>query len=49
MYAPPNRDGAVRFTRADVRAVADVFALLDTWAREASDTAVSIDDEPSRA
>ena len=48
LFAPTNRDAAVRFTRADVRVMADVFARLDVWSREASEPSI-IDDEPSRA
>ena len=34
LYSPEKPDAAVRLTRADVRAVANVFELLDRWDRE---------------
>jgi hypothetical protein len=34
LYSPENPEAGVKLTRGDVRAVADVFALLDRWDRE---------------
>ena len=34
MFAPGARESAVRFTRADIQAIADVFALLNEWSQE---------------
>ena len=34
MFSPANPDAAVRFTRADIQAIANVFELLDRWAQE---------------
>lgn len=34
LFLPANPDAAVRFTRADIQAIADVFDLLDRWAQE---------------
>ena len=34
LFSPEKPEAAVRLTRGDVRAVADVFALLDRWERE---------------
>ena len=33
MFSPANPDAAVRFTRADIQAIANVFELLDRWAQ----------------
>ena len=34
LVSPDKPEAAVRLTRSDVRAAADVFALLDRWERE---------------
>ena len=34
MFSPTNPDAAVRFTRADIQAIANVFELLERWAQE---------------
>ena len=34
MFSPANPGAAVRFTRADIQAIANVFELLDRWAQE---------------
>ena len=36
LLSPDKPNEAVRFTRADIRAIADVFALLNEWREEAS-------------
>ena len=35
LFHPEKPDAGVRMTRGDVRTIADVFDLLDKWAREA--------------
>lgn len=34
LFSPANPDAGVRFTRADIQAIANVFELLDRWAQE---------------
>jgi hypothetical protein len=36
LLSPDKPNEAVRFTRAEIRAIADVFALLNEWREEAS-------------
>jgi len=43
LFRPENRDAGVRMTRGDVRTIADAFALLDRWAREADENATDGD------
>ena len=44
MFSPANPDAAVRFTRADIQAIANVFELLDRWAQEDATTASAVGD-----
>lgn len=37
LFSPAKPEDAIRFTRADIRVLADVFKLLDEWDREAND------------
>lgn len=45
LFHPANREAGVRMTRGDVRVIADAFALLDRWAREAD---LRVEDDGSR-
>jgi hypothetical protein len=41
MFAPGERQNSVRFTRADIQLIADVFAMLDDWSKKSETHATS--------
>ena len=41
MFAPGEPENAVRFTRSDIQAIADVFALLNEWSQESETRATA--------